>query len=144
MNYQESQWLIPLGPDRTLLCNCWEGFPREGLLAIFAANPGETWVCREADPGLGSASCSFPAGDSRPAVMGISGGPCSFRLKRQTHPLCCLLLEITHWSLPPLELYKFNSELFELEPSWISRVLRQVFCLYIMGLLLPLLLGYKC
>lgn len=38
--------------------NCWESFPREGLLAIFAAIPGETWVCWEADVGLGSASCS--------------------------------------------------------------------------------------
>lgn len=143
MNYQESQWLIPLAPDRTLLCNCWEGFPRGregGLLAIFAAKPEATWVCREVDAGLGSASSSFPLG--RPAVMGISGGPCSFRLKRQTHPcavfcwksltdLChlssCTIQSFLNWSPPG---FRGSLDRCSVYIEWDSSF--------------PLLLDYKC
>ena len=119
-NYQESQWFIPSASDRTLLCNCWGSFPREGLLAIFAA-----WLLKlVARPNLW-AHVGVPGGwpwpgfsllasslwEQLPSCHGHFWRALLSQLERQT--LCCFLVEIISWSLPPLELYKSNSELFE-------------------------------
>lgn len=49
---------------------------------------------------------------------------CSGSLKRQTRWFCCFLSEIIYWSLPPLELHKSNSELFEWASDGAFRVLQ--------------------
>lgn len=73
MNYQASQWFIPLAPHKTLLCNCLLGKPPKGrgftnLHSLITkvgglVNPGDTRGCsRRLTSGLGSASCFFSLG----------------------------------------------------------------------------------
>ena len=91
MNYQASQWFIPLALHKTLLRNCLLGKPPKGgalqssksdYQSWWPGQPwGHTWVFQEADFWPGFSLLFLLSGNIYPAVMDILGGLCSVSLK---------------------------------------------------------------